>query len=573
MTIVDTRPDWLACQDCGTLLFQAKFDRLFGVCPECGWHSRMTAGQRLDLLFDVGSVKPAWLPGAAHDPLRFHDLAPYLERLARARTQTGLSDAVVVAHGDVHGHSVVTAAMDFRFLGGSLGVAAGEAIAAAAELALADELPLLLVTASGGARIQEGVFSLLQMSKTVNALSDLAEAGLLTTTLVTDPTFGGVAASFATFSDVILAEPGARMGFAGPRVVEQTIRQRLPDGFQTAEFLRNHGLVDGVHPRRALRNVLATLLATTRPADASWGAQIADPIVRSADQVASRPVGEVIGLARHTGRPTTLDHIREWTDRFVELGGDRLGADCPAIVGGPALLEGLPVMVIGHQKGHDTKELVERRFGMPSPAGYRKAARLMRLAARLRLPVVTLVDTPGAHPGLEAEENGQANAISECLRVMGRLQVPVVSVVTGEGGSGGALALAVADRVLLCENAMYSVISPEGCAAILWRDSASAMEAASALRVDAGSLLRLGLIDGVVPEPDGGAHVDPAGASRAVRDAVVAALCELRGRTGGELAASRRERFRRIGTVEATVTVEEAGDDRNRDGRVRVARG
>jgi len=557
MTMLDARVDWLACQSCGTLLFQDRFDRLFGVCPECGWHSRMTANERLDLLFDAGSAKPAWLPGAPDDPLRFHDLTPYPARLAKARAQTGLSDAVLVSHGDIGGHAVVAAAMDFRFLGGSLGVAAGEAVVTAAELALADELPLLLVTASGGARMQEGLFSLLQMSKTVNALSDVAEAGLLTMTLVTDPTFGGVAASFATFSDIIVAEPGARMGFAGPRVIEQTIRQSLPAGFQTAEFLLDHGLVDGVYPRQALRYVLANLLATTRPADAGWGARVVDPVIRCAHQLASRPVAQVIGLARHTGRPTTLDHIRDWTDSFVELHGDRLGADCPAIVGGLALLDGLPVMVIGHQKGHDTKEMARRRFGMPSPAGYRKAARLLRLAGKLRLPVVALVDTPGAHPGLEAEENGQANAISECLRVMGRLSVPVVSVITGEGGSGGALALAVADRVLLCENATYSVISPEGCAAILWRDPASAIQAASALRVDAGSLLRLGLIDGVIPEPDGGAHLDPAGAAGAVRDAVVAALRELRGRSGEELAASRRERFRRIGTTEAMSRVEE----------------
>jgi len=555
MTSVDARVDWLACQGCGTLLFQDRFDRLCGVCPECGWHSRMTADERLDLLFDPGSAKPAWLPGAADDPLRFHDLTPYPARLAKARAQTGLSDAVLVSHGDIGGHSVVAAAMDFRFLGGSLGVAAGAAVVAAAELALADELPLLLVTASGGARMQEGMFSLLQMSKTVNALSDVAEAGLLTMTLVTDPTFGGVAASFATFSDIIVAEPGARMGFAGPRVIEQTIRQSLPEGFQTAEFLLGHGLVDGVYPRHALRYVLANLLAATRPVDTGWGAHVVDPVIRSAHQVASRPVAQVIGLARHTGRPTALDHIREWTDSFVELHGDRLGANCPAIVGGLARLDGLPVMVIGHQKGHDTKEMARRRFGMPSPAGYRKAVRLLRLAGKLRLPVVALVDTPGAHPGLEAEENGQANAISDCLRVMGRLPVPVVSVITGEGGSGGALALAVADRVLLCENATYSVISPEGCAAILWRDPASAIEAASALRVDAGSLLRLGLIDGVIPEPDGGAHLDPSGASGAVRDAVVAALRELRGRSGAELAASRRERFRRIGTTEATARV------------------
>lgn len=543
--------DWLACANCRVLLYRKRFDRLAGVCPECGWHSPRTARDRLDALLDTGTVKPVKIGSTVHDPLGFTDLVPYPERLAGARSRYGLDDAVLVARGALRGHSVVVAAMDFRFLGGSLGSAAGEAITAAAEAALARELPLLLVTASGGARMQEGVLSLMQLAKTSNAMAELDEAGLLTVTVVTDPTYGGVAASYATLSDVILAEPGARMGFAGPRVIEQTIRQRLPEGFQTAEFLLAHGLVDDVRPRPELPHALATLLSAAGPAEQGFGRGERDPVWRDPERVPARPVTEVLRLARDPGRPSTVDHIGNWADDFVELHGDRLGEDCPAIVGGLALVDGLPVMVLGHQKGHDTAELVRRGFGMPSPAGYRKAVRLMRLAAKLRLPVVTLVDTPGAHPGLDAEERGQAHAIADCLRTMGGLPVPVVSVITGEGGSGGALALAVADRVLVCENATYSVISPEGCAAILWRDPGAAADAAGALRVDARSLLRLGVVDGVVPEPDGGAHRDPVRASGLVRSAVVCALRELRACGGRELVADRRRRFRRFGTLGA----------------------
>ncbi|GDY31026.1 acetyl-CoA carboxylase carboxyl transferase subunit alpha [Gandjariella thermophila] len=279
-------------------------------------------------------------------------------------------------------------------------------------------------------------------------------------------------------------------------------------------------------------------------------------MVRDPARLEARDVERVIERARHADRPTTLDHAANGFDGFLELHGDRAGADCPAIVGGLADLDGLPVMVIGHQKGHTTDELVRRNFGMPSPAGYRKAARLMRLAEKLRIPLVTLVDTPGAHPGLDAERHGQANAIADCLRIMGGLSVPVVSVVTGEGGSGGALALAVADRVLLCENATYSVISPEGCAAILWRTPDAAAAAARALRLDARSLLELGLVDGVIPEPPGGAHRNPAQATIRVRDAVVCALRDLRGRDGAALVATRRARFRRFGTVEASTGIE-----------------
>ncbi len=539
--------DWLLCPRCHVLLYQRRFERLSKVCPDCGWHHRLTAAERLDHLLDAGSAVPVSPGPTADDPLRFGDLVPYPRRLATARAEIGLSDAVQVVRGVIRGHRVVVAVMDFRFLGGSLGVAAGEAITTAAEAALADRAPLLLITASGGARMQEGVLSLMQMAKTSNAMAQLDEAGLLTVTLVTDPTYGGVAASFATLSDVILAEPGARMGFAGPRVIEQTIGQKVPEGFQTADFLLKHGLIDGVYARDELPHVLALLLSATRPVGS--GGAVTDSVVREPWLVPDRPVGETVRLARHLDRPTTLDHITRWMDGFVELHGDRAGADCPAIVGGVAVLDGQPVVVVGHQKGHTTAELVRRDFGMASPAGYRKAQRLMRLAAKLDVPVVTLVDTPGAHPGPAAEEHGQAIAIAECLRTMGGLPVPVVSVIIGEGGSGGALALAVADRLLLCANAIYSVISPEGCAAILWKSPEATDAAADALRLDARSLLELGVVDGVVVEPEGGAHTDPDAACMFVRDAVVAALRQLRGRTGEELVHTRRARFRRFGVL------------------------
>jgi acetyl-CoA carboxylase carboxyl transferase subunit beta len=552
--------DWLACRRCGILLYRKRFLRLAGVCPECGWHSHSTIDERLTHLLDSGSATSVPPATTVCDPLEFVDVMPYADRLTEARGATGLDDAVRVVRGRLHGRPVVVAAMDFRFLGGSLGAAAGEAIATAAEAALADESPLLLVTASGGARMQEGVLSLMQMAKTSNMMAALDEAGLLTITLVTDPTYGGVAASFATLSDVIVAEPGARMGFAGPRVIQQTLGQRLPEGFQGANSLLRRGLVDAVRARQELPHTLSGLLSMTSGAPAGWGMGEQDPVLRDPALVPGRAVGDVVRLARHLHRPTTLDHLLHWVDGFVELHGDRTGSDCPAIVGGLGLLDGLPIMIIGHQKGHSTAELVRRKFGMPSPAGYRKARRLMRLAAKLAIPLITLVDTPGAYPGVEAEETGQAHAIAECVRTMGGLPVPVVSVITGEGGSGGALGLAVADQVLVCENGIYSVISPEGCAAILWRSAEAVGSAAEALRLDARSLLRLGAVDGVVPEPDGGAHRDPEAASARVRAAVVAALRELVGKTGEELVRTRRQRFRRFGTQQtARETVEVAG--------------
>jgi acetyl-CoA carboxylase carboxyl transferase subunit beta len=254
-----------------------------------------------------------------------------------------------------------------------------------------------------------------------------------------------------------------------------------------------------------------------------------------------------VALARDPGRPTTLDYATHLLEDFQQLRGDRVSGDCPAIVGGVGHLDGVPIMLIGHQKGHDTRELVARNFGMGSPAGFRKAARLMRLAAKLGMPVLTLIDTPGAYAGVQAEQGGQAHAIAANLHLMSRLPVPVVAVVTGEGGSGGALALAVADRVLALGNAVYSVISPEGCAAILWRDGAAAPKAAAALGIGARDLLEHRIVDAVIPEPDGGAHRNPALTAARVRQAVTATLHELLHRPPAELVAARRRRFRAFG--------------------------
>jgi acetyl-CoA carboxylase carboxyl transferase subunit alpha len=255
-------------------------------------------------------------------------------------------------------------------------------------------------------------------------------------------------------------------------------------------------------------------------------------------------------LARHPKRPYTRDWCRLLLDEFTELHGDRRFGDDAAIVGGLGRFEGRSVVVIGHQKGRDTREKIARNFGMPHPEGYRKAERLMELAARFRKPVVTLIDTPGAYPGIGAEERGQAEAIARNLKLMAGLPVPLVAVITGEGGSGGALAIGMGNRVLMLEYAVYSVISPEGCAAILWGDAAKAPEAAEVLKVTAPDLLRLRIVDGIVPEPAGGAHRDwdaAAGHLRAALRDQLAALAHL----GPEaLVSERYDKFRRIGAFE-----------------------
>jgi acetyl-CoA carboxylase carboxyl transferase subunit alpha len=254
-----------------------------------------------------------------------------------------------------------------------------------------------------------------------------------------------------------------------------------------------------------------------------------------------------VQLARHPRRPFTLDYIQRICTDFTELHGDRHFGDDPAIVGGLAFLDTRPVMVIGQQKGRDTKENLLRRFGMPNPEGYRKALRLMQLADRFGVPVITLVDTPGAYPGLGAEERGQAEAIAVNLREMARLGVPVVTAVIGEGGSGGALAIAVSNVVIMLENSVYSVISPEGCASILWRDGKKASLAAEALRITAVDLDRLGIVDGVLPEPVGGAHRDPDATAATLKSALIRHLDALAGLSPDALREQRLAKFRAMG--------------------------
>ena len=289
-----------------------------------------------------------------------------------------------------------------------------------------------------------------------------------------------------------------------------------------------------------------------RRAGASSAAKIfrvdSDPTLdQRADKPESNAAWRRVQLARHPKRPHSLDYIQRLFTDFQEIHGDRLFGDDPAIVTGMAQFEGRPVMVVGEQKGRDTKQRFYRNFGMPKPEGYRKALRVMQVAAKFGRPIVTLLDTPGAYPGIDAEERGQAEAIARNLREMARLPVPVVVICIGEGGSGGALALGVGNTVLMLENAVYSVISPESCAAIIYRDSGKAEQAAAALRLTAEDLVSLGLIDGIVPEPGDGAHEDWDGAAELLRQALSARLAELAGLDADQIVEHRYVKFRKMG--------------------------
>ncbi|MBI1800605.1 MAG: acetyl-CoA carboxylase carboxyl transferase subunit beta [Chloroflexi bacterium] len=451
-----------------------------------------------------------------------------------------------------------------------MGWAVGEKIALAFERAASEGLPAVAVTATGGARIQEGMFALMQMAKTAAAARRLDQKGVPYISVLTHPTTGGVYASFANLADVILAEPRALIGFAGPRVVEALTRQKLPPDSHRAEFLFEHGMVDAIVSRTELRGTLSRLLCLLTPSTGlglapsgdppSVGALArervnAKPVTMGAPTLspaslepgkAAKPVWEIVNLARRPDRPTAQDTIGRLFDDFVELHGDRLFGDDPAIIGGLARFEGQAVVVIGQERGHGA-DRERRHHGSAEPEGYRKANRLMRLAAKFGLPVVTLVDTPGANPSYEAEKRGIAMSLAQSIGAMTQLETPLVAIVIGEGGSGGALALAVADRVLMLENAIYSVISPEGASAILYGDESHAQEISPMLRLTAHDLKRLGIIDEIIAEPEGGAHVNPEATAQMIRTGLAQALAELRALPADSRLERRYQKYRQIG--------------------------
>jgi acetyl-CoA carboxylase carboxyl transferase subunit beta len=541
---------WAKCPSCAAYVYHKRLAKNLKVCPECTHHFRLSARERVAFLLDAASFRELDADLMPGDPLGFNDSKPYTARIADNQRKSGVLEAAIYGTGEIGEYPVVMCALDFSFLGGSMGSVVGEKVTRALELGARTRTPVIVCSSSGGARMQEGTLSLMQMAKTSAAAALLAEAGVPYFSLLADPTYGGVSASFATLGDLIICEPKVKVGFAGPQVIEQTIRQKLPEGFQTAEFLMEKGQIDLIVPRAELPNTFKKLLGYhgRRPSETRPSEPVsADSGPSEARRTDTRSAWESVQLARHPERPNLREYVDQMFDSFTELHGDRCFRDDLAIVGGLGMLGGRAVMLVGHQKGRGTRENIERNFGMPHPEGYRKALRLMQYAGRLGLPLVTLIDTPGAYPGIQAEERNQSEAIARNLLVMSRLPVPIVCAIIGEGGSGGALALGVGDRILMLENAIYSVISPEGCATILFKDAASAPRAAEASRLTAGELRKLGVADELVPEPAGGAQADPAATAAALKEALVRNLDALASRPVRDLVEARYARFRAFG--------------------------
>ena len=493
------------CNMCKAAIIAEDVKKDHYICPKCGGYFRVPADVRIQAVTDEGTFEE-WDKGlTTRNPLQYKG---YEEKVKALQEKTGLDEAVITGKAKINGTETVIGVCDGRFMMASMGEVVGEKITRAVERATEEKLPVILFACSGGARMQEGIVSLMQMAKTSAALKRHSDAGLLYITVLTDPTTGGVTASFAMLGDVILAEPNALIGFAGPRVIEQTIGQKLPKGFQRAEFLLEHGFIDAIVERPKMKEELSKILKLHEQKnifgeDTSEITELSDSSEeREEIQNTTATSWERVQISRMKDRPVGSDYIEQLFTDFVEFHGDRCFADDKAIIGGVARFHGMPVTVIAQAKGTNTKENIERNFGMPSPDGYRKSLRLMKQAEKFGRPVICFVDTPGAFCGLEAEERGQGEAIARNIYEMSGLKVPVLSIVIGEGGSGGALAMATADEVWMLENSIYSILSPEGFASILWKDSTKAKEAAEVMRLTAQDLKELGIIEEILPEPE-----------------------------------------------------------------------
>ena len=537
---------WIKCDACGELLYKEDVVHNHYSCYKCGKYFRLSTKRRLRMVADKQSFEE-WDTGLeTANPL---DYPGYPEKLDGLKEKLHIDEAVTTGVCTIKGEKTVIAVCDARFLMGSMGYVVGEKITRAVEKATEMKLPVIIFCCSGGARMQEGMVSLMQMAKTSAALKKHSDAGLLYISVLTDPTTGGVTASFAMLGDIILAEPGALVGFAGPRVIEQTIGQKLPEGFQRAEFLVEHGLIDGIIRREDMKDTLARLLhmhTQKASADTIATADVSDIMHGQKKKKGKMTAWDRVMAARASERLTALDYIHEIFSDFEEFHGDRHVDDDGATVGGIAYLDECPITVIGQQKGRTTKENITRNFGMPSPEGYRKALRLMKQAEKFHRPVICFVDTPGAFCGLEAEERGQGEAIARNLYEMSALKVPILSIVIGEGGSGGALALAVADEVWMLENSIYSILSPEGFASILWKDSKRAEEAAGVMKLTAADLMNLGVVEQIIEEPEMLNINTFSEVTNVMEQKIYRFLEEKQKKTGIKLVEERYERFRRM---------------------------
>lgn len=531
------------CLFCGESLSDALLYVEARVCPACRFHYSITARERIRLLVDPKSFREKFRAVISIDPLLFNSRDTYRSDIYNAQLRTGLTEAAIVGQCRIEGISTVLLALDFSFLGGSMGLVVGEKVALACELARKKDLPLVALVTSGGARLQEGALSLMQMAKAATAVSALHRRGLPYVAVFANPTTGQAYASFANMADVLLAEPGALMGFAPLRTLQESAGRSLPEDSHTAESHLRNGMLDNVVDREHLRGAIATILRRLVPAKTRQ--RLLVPRERSRRPEGQLGAWEAVQRTRHPQRPTARDYIQRVFREFVEFHGDRLAADDPSVICGVGDLYGTSVMVVAQQRGYTPEG--ESQPPSIGPTGFRKAQRAMHMAEKFRIPVITLIDSAGPEQTLEAEEKGIGNALANTIFTMSNLPVPTVAVILGEGGRESALAFSIADHILMLEGAIYTPASPEAAASMLFRDDSRAPDVAHSLRLTARDVKDLNIIDTVVPEPPGGAHTDPEASAYTLERALVRAVARIERYSTRRMLTQRHKRFRKKG--------------------------
>ena len=538
---VEEPPPREACFVCDARLPGSDLYARYRVCHVCHFHYSMTARERIDSLVDPSTFREINRSITSLDPLSFSSRIGYRQRIFRDQRRTGLTEAVVTGTCSIGGSPAMLIVLDFGFMGGTMGCVVGEKVALAMEQAAKRGLPAIAIVTSGGVRVQEGALSLMQMAKTAIAAKLLNEKGLPFISVLANPATGQAYASFANLADIILGEPAAIVGFSPMSAIKEGSSSPLPSDSHTTESHVEHGMIDAVVQRTDLRNILSAYLDLLGPQY-----RLTRRDKRRSDQVEVQATAawSSVQLARHRQRPSAVDYIARIFTSFVELHGDRAHGDDPSMVCGFGHLGGQTVVVLGHDRGRDDGP---DNDGRTSPEGFRKAQRAIRLAAKFDFPLLSLIDTPGPDTTLAAEERGLGNAIATTMAEIAGIEVPSIAVVIGEGGSAAALALGVADRVLMMENSIYSAVSPEEAAEMIYQDPTKAEEAAESLKLTAQDCRELGIADRLIPEPPEGAHANPDDAARQLRRVLMEELADLQSKSQRRRLRARFRKFRKMG--------------------------
>ena len=532
------------CLICDSSLPNSELYQRYKVCHKCRFHYSVPARERIEMLADSGTFKETNRTVTSLDPLSFASQTSYKQSVSRDQQRTGLTEAVVTGTCLIGGTPSVLIVLDFGFMGGTMGCVVGEKVALAFEYAARRKQPVVAVVTSGGVRIQEGILSLMQMAKTVITAKQVEEKGLPFISVLANPSTGHAFASFANMADVIIGEPGAIMGLGSLRAIRESSGDDVASDSHTAESHLRHGMIDAVIDRPLLKDTVGALLdmlMSRYTIKREGRGYTVDP----PDPKPSEGAWNVVELARHPERPTSLEYINQMVTNFVQLHGDRSYGDDSSLIWGLGQIGGQTVVIIGQERGQTDSPA--GTDGRTSPEGFREIQRAVTLTSKFELPLVTLIDTPGPHLSLETEQRGLGNSIAAATAKLAGLEVPTIAVIIGEGGSEGALPLAVADRVLMLQNSFYSAVSPEEAAELMFRDESKANRAAESLRLTAHDCYTLGIVDSVIQEPAGGAHLNPQEMARHLRRILLKELADLQSKSRRRVQRERYKKFRNMG--------------------------